>query len=267
MLTMKLGKTISASGSKFLCTGVNLRRILSVSAVASLKKFLEEKGFERYKGSRTYFKLLHNKCYAIAEIYRDRNHVVYNSYENCFHDTNRTFYDIHIDIWYEGLNDSRSKKTFLTNFDAGNSICRLSEKNELEWVNLDGCSEHKIVDDIKSSFDDIFYNPLFLNESPLSIYDFLCKLDMIRCGDVFYNSRQLLFAALEEKRYSEAMFCLKCILAYYTPLEDNIEEYEYEEIVDLLTDEMIDRLRDDDNRVVKSLIDQYDDIADLLNGK
>ncbi|MBR3995067.1 MAG: hypothetical protein IKI97_07280 [Clostridia bacterium] len=240
-----------------------------MSIVASLKKFLKENGFEKYEGSSTYFKVFRNKYYAIAEIYRDTNHVVYNRLENCFYNTNRCFYDIHIDIWHETLNDGRSKKVILTNYNAGNSICQLSKTNELKWVNFDGCTEHRIVEEIKNAFNNTFYNPLFFNENDISIYDYLCKLDMIRCGTVFYNSRLLKLAALDEKRYDEALFCLKCTLISCFLLADNIKDCEAPNFtsVNLLTDTLINRMRDDNNADVKLLIEEYDYIVNMMKLK
>lgn len=235
-----------------------------MSVVTSLKKFLEEKEFERYKGSCSYFKRFGNGYYAIAEVYRDRQHFIYNKAENCFYDANGPFYDIHVDIWHEALKNVFSEKENLTNFNAGNSLCRLSNTSELQWIKIDISEDNRIVKEIESAFIKFFYEPLFC-ENGTDIYDYLCKLDIIRNNMVIFNSPLLLAAALNEKRYTEAMFCLKCNLIYYTPLENKIKGHKWSELVDLLTDEMIECLRDNDNPYVKSLIEQYDNIVELLN--
>ena len=90
---------------------------------------------------------------------------------------------------------------------------------------------------------------------------------MVRCGNVFYNSKLLKLAAMDEKRYDEAMFCLKCLLFDYSPLANNIKDSESPNFscANLLTDTIIDRMRDYDNAEVKTLIEEYDKIVDLKN--
>ena len=238
-----------------------------MSIGAMLKNYLTKKGFEKYKGSSTYYKVFSEKYWAIAELYRDKNHCVYNRSENCFYNTNGCFYDIHVDIWHEALNCGCSKQVVLTNYNAGNSICQLSGSNELNWVNFDGSGEQRIAEEIKCAFDNTFYNPLFLTDNKISIYDYLCKLDLVRCGNVFYNSKLLKLAAMDEKRYDEAMFCLKCILFDYSPLANNIKDSESPNFscANLLTDTIIDCMRDYNNSEVKTLIEEYDKIVDLKN--
>ena len=265
ILTVLTALTGGATAGGFLV----LKEAKIMSIVASLKKFLKENGFEKYEESNTYFKVFRNKYYAIAEIYRDTNHVVYNRAENCFYDTNRCFYDIRIDIWHETLNAGYSKKAILTNYNAGHSICQLSKTSELRWVNFDGCSENRIVEEIKSAFNDTFYKPLFLNENDISIYDYLCKLDMISCGTVFYNSPLLKLAALDEERFDEALFCLKCNLIDYFSLADNIKDCEPPSFTsaNLLTDALINRMRDDNNADIKALFEEYDYIVNMIKMK
>ena len=48
-----------------------------MSIGAMLKNYLTKKGFEKYKGSSTYYKVFREKYWAIAELYRDKNHCVY----------------------------------------------------------------------------------------------------------------------------------------------------------------------------------------------
>lgn len=237
-----------------------------MSIVTSLTNFLKEKGFEKYRGSNTYFKVFRSKYYAIAEVHRDKNHIVYNRSENCFYDTKGCFYDIRIDIWNETLNDCYSKEAILTNYNAGNSICQLSGTNELKWINFDGCSEHRIVEEIKSTFNNVFYNPLFITDNSISLYDYLCRLDMIRCGVVFYNSKLLKLAALDEKRYDDAIFCLKCNLLSYTPFAKKFKDCEVPNFsyADLLTDTLINCMRINNNAEVKLLIEEYDYIVNMM---
>lgn len=67
-----------------------------MSVITSLKKFLEEKGFERYKGSCSYFKRFGNGYYAIAEVYRNKQHFIYNKAENCFYYVNKKSFYIEV---------------------------------------------------------------------------------------------------------------------------------------------------------------------------
>lgn len=92
-------------------------------------------------------------------------------------------------------------------------------------------------------------------------------MDLVRCGIVFYNSELLKIAAMDEKRYDEAMFCLKCILFDYYSLANNIKDSEFPNFscANLLTDTIIDCMRDYDNSEVKTLIEEYDKIVDLKN--
>ncbi len=234
-----------------------------MSVVASLKNFLKEKGFERYKGSCTYFKVFRDKYYAIAEVYRDRHHFIYNESENCFYDADGYYYDMHIDIWHESLNDGNS----LINFCAGNSLCELSETSELKWINSDGCSEHRIVEEIENAFNEFFYNPLFSTENSISIYDYLCKLDMVRCKCVFYNSELLEIAALDEKRYDEALICVKCILLNYSPFENYVRYFDQIFLANMLTDEIINNMRNGGDPRVKPLIEEYDRVVSMMKQK
>ncbi len=230
-----------------------------MAIVKALKSFLSEKGFVKNKGSQTYYKMFNNGFYAVAEVRRERNYVIYYEANRTYRQTEFNFYDMYIDITHEKIRESFSERDTLTNFCAGNSLCRISGRSELDWLKTDKNAEQQIIDDIESAFDEFFYRPLF-EDAGTSAYDFLCELDIKRIGFVLYSADILLTAAMAEKRYEDALYCAKCqmldLLNRDEPCVDDSSEYD----ISALTDEKIAELRDEKTEESEAVFRVYDKI-------
>ena len=120
-------------------------------------------------------------------------------------------------------------------------------------------SEDRIIKEIEACFISNFYDPLF-NHSKTSIYDYLCKLDIIRCKCVFYDNDIMSIAAFEDKKYLEALFCLKCQILCC--LQMNSEDLQYN--VNVLTSEKLESLRLSNRSDLESIFKQYDNIVSII---
>lgn len=235
-----------------------------MSVIYSLKKFLKELGFDRHKGSRTFFKIFRGKYYALAEVHQDTHPCIHNKAEDAVYAVAGVFYDIHIDLWHEALKDGSD----LFNFCAGRSLCELSGTSKSRWIATDSCHEGQIVEEIERAFHDFFYDPLFSTEYNISLYDYLCEWDLIHRTEIAYNSPLLQITALDEKRYDEALLCVKSSLLNFSPLAQTFFHHRDDRGNQLffalqITDEMINKMRADDDERVQSLIEDYDYIVRL----
>lgn len=224
-----------------------------------LKSFLTEKGFIKNKGSQTYYKMFNNGFYAVAEVRRERNYVVYDEANRTYRQTEFNFYDMHIDITHEKIRERVSERDILTNFCAGNSLCRIAGRSERDWLKTSENAEQQIIDDIENSFDEFFYKPLF-EDADTSVYDFLCELDIKRIGFVLYSADLFPVAAMAEKRYDDALYCVKCqmldLLNRDEPCIDDSFDYD----ISILTDEKIAELRNEKTEKSKAVFRIYDEI-------
>lgn len=214
--------------------------------------------FKKKNGSNTYYKPFRNGFYAIAEICKDRNHSMYEPSKKIYYSTGYNYYDINIDITHKSIQEMH-RIDILKNYNAGNSLCAVVGKSEADWLKTDLDSENRIVKEIEECFILAFYDPLF-KYSKTSIYDYLCKLDIIRCKCVYYDNDILLIAALEEEKYLEALFCIKCQMLCC--LQVNSEDLQYN--VNILTNEKIESIRLQNLVDMESILKQYDDIVSII---
>ncbi|MGN0486497.1 MAG: hypothetical protein ACI4GB_04620 [Acutalibacteraceae bacterium] len=142
-----------------------------MSIVTSLNQFLTQMGFEKQKGSNTYFKPFRDGFYAVAEVYRDRNHSIYEPSGNLYYATGYNFYDIHIGITHKKIQEMHRIDIF-NNYHAGDSLCAVVGKPETDWLKTDPDSENRITKEIEAYFISDFYDPLF-KDSKTSIFDYL----------------------------------------------------------------------------------------------
>ena len=204
-----------------------------------------------------------NGFYAVAEVLRERNYVAYDEANRTYRQTEFSFYDIQIDITHEKVRESFSDCDILTNFCAGNSLCRIAGRSELDWLKTEETAEQRIIDDIENAFDEFFYKPLF-EDRDTSVYDCLCDFDIKRIGFVLYSADIFLVAAMAEERYADALYCAKCqmldLLNRDKPCADDGSEYD----ISVLTDEKIAKLRAEKSEESKALFSVYDEIASAL---
>lgn len=193
----------------------------------SLKKYLVDKNFYHERGSKTYCKPMENHFILCVEIKCEPCPVIKTEPDH-WREIDAPFYDLKFDILstselqMEKIRvyfPSITLKKYLTNVGCLISLCSLHGKPITDWIEYQESDEMQILNDIIRTFEQDVYVPLFETKG-FSLFKYLCWLDQNRGQEISYNSSVLLEAAITEKRWSDALFCIRCTIAQRSPLLD-----------------------------------------------
>lgn len=131
--------------------------------IKGLKSYLSSLFPNKYKG--VFYKEISKNCYMLAKAYREKNYILWDtSLKKCTINSGVNFYDIRFCIVINQKGDFNP-----IDYSLDYSLCAACGKKTSEWTMSTNSSSLNLLIEIKESFQNICYVPVF--EEQIDLYD------------------------------------------------------------------------------------------------